>query len=55
MIVGENIYINASDININGYMQSGYADYYVTVDDGIAATINSIKTATKAAAYLMQW
>ena len=43
MIVGENIYINASDININGYMQSGYADYYVTVDDGIAATIKSIK------------
>ena len=42
-IVGENIYINASDININGYMQSGYADYYVTVDDGIAAKINSIK------------
>lgn len=43
VIAGENIYINASDININGYMQSGYADYYVTVDDGIAATINSIK------------
>lgn len=43
MIVGENIYINASDININGYMQSGYADYYVTVDDGIAAAINNIK------------
>ena len=47
MIVGENIYINASDININGYMQSGYADYYVTVDDGIAATINSIKNSYK--------
>ena len=46
-IVGENIYINASDININGYMQSGYADYYVTVDDGIAATINSIKNSYK--------
>ena len=43
MIVGENIYINASDININGYMQSGYADYYVTVDDGIANKINNIK------------
>ena len=43
VIAGENIYINASDININGYMQSGYADYYVTVDDGISATINSIK------------
>lgn len=47
MIVGQNIYINASDININGYMQSGYADYYVTVDDGIAATINSIKNSYK--------
>ena len=47
MIVGENIYINASDININGYMQSGYADYYVTVDDGIAATINNIKNSYK--------
>lgn len=47
MIVGENIYIIASDININGYMQSGYADYYVTVDDGIAATINSIKNSYK--------
>lgn len=46
-IVGENIYINASDININGYMQSGYADYYVTVDDGIAAKINSIKNSYK--------
>ena len=46
-IVGENIYINASDININGYMQSGYADYYVTVDDGIVATINSIKNSYK--------
>ena len=47
VIAGENIYINASDININGYMQSGYADYYVTVDDGIAATINSIKNSYK--------
>ena len=47
MIVGENIYINASDININGYMQSGYADYYVTVDDGIAAKINNIKNSYK--------
>ena len=47
MIVGENIYINASDININGYMQSGYADYYVTVDDGIAAKINNIKNRYK--------
>lgn len=46
-IVGENIYINASDININGYMQSGYADYYITVDDGIAATINNIKNSYK--------
>ena len=47
MIVGENIYINPSDININGYMQSGYADYYVTVDDGIAAKINNIKNRYK--------
>lgn len=47
VIAGENIYINASDININGYMQSGYAEYYVTVDDGIAATINSIKNSYK--------
>ncbi|UUV17161.1 leukotoxin LktA family filamentous adhesin [Fusobacteria bacterium ZRK30] len=26
-IAGDSIYINASDVNLNGYIQSGYADY----------------------------
>lgn len=33
MIAGENIYINAADINVNGYMQSGYADYEAIIND----------------------
>lgn len=32
MIAGDNIYINADDININGYIQSGYADYNLNLD-----------------------
>ncbi len=33
MIAGENIYISASDINVNGKIQSGYADYVVNIDN----------------------
>lgn len=43
MIAGENIYINASDINVNGYMQSGYGKYDLTIDESIQAKIDSIK------------
>lgn len=40
MIAGENVYINASDINVNGKIQSGYADYVVNIDAGLQETIN---------------
>ncbi|WP_278537990.1 hypothetical protein [Fusobacterium varium] len=33
MIAGDNIYINADDINVNGYIQSGYADYNLNLDE----------------------
>lgn len=33
MIAGENIYINAADINVNGYIQSGYADYETIINN----------------------
>ena len=32
-IAGDNIYINASDINVNGLIQSGYGSYGVTIED----------------------
>ena len=43
MIAGENVYINASDININGKIQSGYADYVVNIDAGLQETINQMQ------------
>lgn len=43
MIVGENVYINAADININGYIQSGYADYIVNIDQDVQNKINEIQ------------
>lgn len=43
MIAGENVYINASDININGKIQSGYADYVVNIDAGLQDTINQMQ------------
>ena len=43
MIAGENIYINAADINVNGYIQSGYADYVVNIDKAAQAQINQIQ------------
>ena len=42
-IAGESIYISASDININGTLQSGYADYTVTIDDTAQDRINKIQ------------
>lgn len=32
-IAGGSIYINASDINVNGIIQSGYGDYYADISD----------------------
>lgn len=46
MIAGENIYINASDINVNGKIQSGYADYVVNIeniDNKVQEQIDTIK------------
>lgn len=43
MIAGENIYISASDINVNGKIQSGYADYKVNIDANVQNQINTIK------------
>ena len=43
MIAGENIYINASDINVNGKIQSGYADYVVNIDSKVQGQIDTIK------------
>ena len=33
-IAGGSIYINATDININGVIQSGYGDYYLDLTSG---------------------
>lgn len=43
MISGENIYISASDININGSMQSGYADYILDIDASVQDKITEIQ------------
>ena len=43
MISGENIYISASDININGSMQSGYADYILAIDASVQDKITEIQ------------
>lgn len=32
-IAGGSVYINASDINVNGVIQSGYGDYYADISD----------------------
>ena len=32
-IAGDNVYINAADINVNGTIQSGYGDYYADISD----------------------
>ncbi|MGM9583851.1 MAG: hypothetical protein ACI3WU_09050, partial [Phascolarctobacterium sp.] len=32
-IAGGSVYINASDINVNGIVQSGYGDYYANISD----------------------
>ena len=39
-IAGGNVYINASDINVNGVIQSGFSDYYADISD--AATKDAI-------------
>lgn len=41
MIAGENIYISASDINVNGAIQSGYGDYEVIIPND-EATLDAI-------------
>ena len=43
MISGENIYLEAYDININGYMQSGYADYVLEIDAEVQKQIDQIQ------------
>lgn len=43
MIAGENIYINASDINVNGKIQSGCADYVVNIGEDLQGIIDGIK------------
>ena len=34
-IAGGNVYINASDINVNGVIQSGFSDYYADISDAV--------------------
>ena len=41
-IAGDNIYINASDINVNGLIQSGYGKYEVTVDDAVTPRVQAL-------------
>ena len=42
-IAGGNVYINASDINVNGIIQSGFSDYYADIsDDTTKAAIDRI-------------
>lgn len=43
-IAGGAVYINATDINVNGVIQSGYANYYVDISGSDAQNkINSLK------------
>lgn len=42
-ISGENIYISASDININGAIQSGYANYILNIDSDVQNDIERIQ------------
>ena len=41
-IAGDNIYINASDINVNGLIQSGYGKYEVTIDDAVTPRVQAL-------------
>ncbi|WP_270401665.1 leukotoxin LktA family filamentous adhesin [Megasphaera elsdenii] len=41
-IAGDNIYINASDINVNGLIQSGYGKYEVTVSDAVMPKVQKL-------------
>lgn len=41
-IAGDNIYINASDINVNGLIQSGYGKYEVTVADAVMPKVQKL-------------
>ena len=43
-IAGESIYINATDININGVLQSGYAKYEANIEltDAVQTKINNL-------------
>lgn len=41
IIAGGSVYINASDININGLIQSGYATYNLTLDDAAETKIKN--------------
>ena len=45
-IAGGSIYINASDINVNGIIQSGFGDYYADISD--ATTQSKITKITNA-------
>ncbi|MGN0950323.1 MAG: leukotoxin LktA family filamentous adhesin [Mitsuokella sp.] len=42
-IAGDNIYINASDINVNGLIQSGYGKYEVTIDSGVTPKVQRLQ------------
>ena len=44
-IAGDSVYINASDINVNGVIQSGFGDYYADISD--AATKDAIERINK--------
>ena len=44
-IAGGNVYINASDINVNGTIQSGYGDYTANITDTAQARIDKINNA----------
>ncbi|WP_270528320.1 leukotoxin LktA family filamentous adhesin [Mitsuokella jalaludinii] len=41
-IAGDNIYINASDINVNGLIQSGYGKYEVTISDAVMPKVQKL-------------
>ena len=42
-IAGGSVYINAADINVNGIIQSGYADYNVTIGEDVQNRITAIE------------
>lgn len=43
-IAGGAVYINATDINVNGVIQSGYANYYVDIGSEVENKINSLQS-----------